>query len=91
MTAKYSEFTGNWDDVAEDGFWDSGLKEQNVETEEYEDWEEYDNEDLPSCRHFEKMNDYMRPHGEITIFFWCMGDPGMGGASKVFELPPDRV
>lgn len=92
MAAKYSEFEGKWGDIDEDGMWDGPTDEQEDDISDGEgDWEEYDNEDMPSPLHFEKMNNGLLDEGLIVVWYWRFGDPGMGGASKMFHLPPDRV
>lgn len=91
MAAKYNEFKGKWDDVEYDGMWDTADEKAYEAANESGDWEDYDNEDLPSPRHFDKMNKGLEGEGLIVVWYWYGGDPGMGGASRMFELPPDRV
>lgn len=90
MAAKYSEFKGDWSDIKEDGGW-WPTEEEDAAAEEEGDWEDYDNETLPHSNHFEYINKKLAGEGLIVVWYWYGGDPGMGGASKMFELPPDRV
>lgn len=76
---KLDTFPGHWDDVDTDGYWDS------EDFEGGEGWENYDNEDMPNPRHFEKMNKELKKQGKTLVWGWSGGDPGMGGASKIFK------
>ena len=90
MAAKYSEFEGEWDDVDTDGMWQGHADDQD-KAQSLGEWEDYDNESLPYFKHFEKMNQQLQAEGLIIVWYWYGGDPGMGGASRLFHLPPDRI
>ncbi len=85
-----SKFTGNWDDVQDDGFWDGWEYEDAKAAIEAGGWTEYTPETLPHPDHFESLNKDLKEKGLVMIWFWGVHqDPGDGGCSQMFDLPKD--
>ena len=89
MASKHTDFEGDWDDVDTDGMW-QGDADRKDDAESLGEWRDYSNETIPHCELLEQINEDLKVEGLIIVWYWYGGDPGMGGASRLFKLPPDR-
>jgi len=84
-----ADFEGNWNDVdLEHGGWDGPTEEQEEAMNENDSgWESIDCEDMASIDADIRMNKMLARHGEIAVYAYPGGDPGMGSFVKLFKLP----